>query len=200
MSDKAATRRGPIPRGQALWVCGLAVGLIGGWAVLTISPLEGFAELVLWIWLARQSPKYVGLAGAVVGTGISWAALIWTSTAICTLGETPHCDFSLPYGPPPGANLGEWQANWRDWMDYALIILVIGIILTIWTYRRSRRAAAAAMADAAEAANPVWQPPTTPIVQSRPDSSGAAAAAGWTAAWGSRAVPRGSSRVGDPPA
>jgi hypothetical protein len=56
------------------------------------------------------------------------------------------------------------------------------------------------MADAAEAANPVWQPPTTPIVQSRPDSSGAAAAAGSTAASGSTAVPPASSRVEDPPA
>lgn len=171
MSDKPATRRGLITRGQALWVCGLAVGLIGGWAVLTISPLEGFAELVLWVWLARQSPRYVGLAGAVVGTGISWAVLIWTATARCTLGSAPHCDFSIPYGPSPGANLAEWQANWRDWMDYALIILVIGIVLTLWTYRRIRRAAAAAIADAADAANPVWQPPTTPIVQTRPDPS-----------------------------
>jgi hypothetical protein len=169
VSDKPATTRRLISRGQALWVCGLAVGLIGGWAVLTISPLEGFAELVLWIWLARQSPRYVGLAGAVVGTGISWAALIWTSSATCSLGIASKCQLSLPYGPQPGANYSEWQANWRDWMDYALIILAIGIVLTIWTYRRIRKAAAAAIADAAEAANPVWQPPTKPIVQTRPD-------------------------------
>jgi hypothetical protein len=169
VSDKPAMRRGLITRGQALWVCGLAVGLIGGWAVLTISPLEGFAELVLWVWLARQSPRYVGLAGAVVGTGISWAALIFTSTPpTCTLGVAPTCRLSLPYGPS-GANYAEWQANWVNWMQYALIILVIGIVLTFWAFRRARRAAAAAIAEAADAAAPVWQPPTTPIVQTRPD-------------------------------
>jgi hypothetical protein len=181
-----------------LWICGFWVGLVGGWAMLTVLPILGLAELIIWVWLARQSPKYVGLAGAVVGTGISWAALIWTATPPkCTLGVAPTCQLSLPYGPPPGANFAEWQANWRDWMDYALIILVIGVILTIWTARRSSRAAAAAIADAAEAANPVWQAPARPIVQTRPDSSDSASA---TSSSGATVAPSASSPAEDPPA
>jgi hypothetical protein len=191
VSDKAATRRGPSIRTAALWTTGLAVGLVGGWAILMISPLEGIAELVLWVWLARQAPRYVGLAGAMVGTGVAWVALLGTSSATC-VGTVPvQCNFSLAYGPSHVGNFATWNAETRDWMDYALIILVIGVILTIWTARRSRRAAAAAIADAAEAANPVWQAPTKPIVQTRPDSYGAVGVAGSTAA---------SSPAEDPPA
>jgi hypothetical protein len=195
VSDRTATRRGPSFRTAALWTTGLAVGLAGGWAVLTVSPLEGFAELVLWVWLARQAPRYVGLAGAVVGTGISWLALIGTSSAACTLTAPIRCEFSLAYGPGHVGNLAEWQSDTRDWMDYALIILAIGIILTIWTARRSRRAAAAAIAEAAEAANPVWHAPTKPIVQTRPDSSGPTGSSGSTAA-----ASGASSQAEDPPA
>ena len=180
MSDKAATRRGPSIRTAALWTTGLAVGLAGGWAVLTVSPLEGFAELVLWVWLARQKPRYVGLAGAVVGTGISWLALIGTASADCVTTDPVQCNFSLAFGPSHAGNFATWNADTRDWMDYALIILVIGIILTFWTARRSSRAAAAANADAAEAANPVWQAPARPIVQTRPDSSGSTSSSGST--------------------
>jgi hypothetical protein len=183
-----------------LWICGFWVGLVGGWAMLTVLPILGLAELIIWVWLARQSPKYVGLAGAVVGTGISWVALLGTSSATC-VGTVPvQCNFSLAFGPSHAGNFATWNAETRDWMDYALIILVIGVILTIWAARRSRRAAAAAIADAAEAANPVWQAPTKPIVQTRPDSYGAAGVSGSTAASGSTAGPSASPRVEDPPA
>jgi hypothetical protein len=61
MSVQVASAPTPILRGIALWIFGLAVGCVGGFAMLTFSPAVGLPELLLWIWFAVRPPRFAGL-------------------------------------------------------------------------------------------------------------------------------------------
>jgi hypothetical protein len=39
-------------------MCGLRVGLVGGYAMLTISPVAAVPAMVLWVCLAVPSPGF----------------------------------------------------------------------------------------------------------------------------------------------
>jgi hypothetical protein len=139
MSELAVSRHLPIPRGMGLWVCGLAVGLVGGFATLTINPVAGVAALLLWICLAVAAPRFSGLAGALVGHGMAWVWLLLTSHVACAQSFPAQCAWSLAYGPAHLDDMAAWQTETRAWFAFALGLLAIGVLLTVWTTRRVRR-------------------------------------------------------------
>jgi hypothetical protein len=69
LTQGAGSRAWSTSRTRALWLFGLAIGLIGGFATLTLSPLAALPALLFWIVVAVASPRFLGLAGALVGHG-----------------------------------------------------------------------------------------------------------------------------------
>ena len=79
MSEMALLRHRVVPSGVLLWICGMAVGLVGGYATLAINRAAWGPALVLWVFLAWPRPRLSGLAGALVGHGAAWTWLLATS-------------------------------------------------------------------------------------------------------------------------
>jgi hypothetical protein len=103
--------------------------------MLVLSPLAAVPELLLGIVLAARSPRFSGLAGALVGHGAAWSLLLVTSSVSC-LSE---CYYTLPYGPARVTDMPAWQAETRVWFAIAVGVLVVGLVLTVWTARRVRQ-------------------------------------------------------------
>jgi len=143
MSVQVASAPSLMVRGIALWTFGLAVGCIGGFAMLTISPAVGLPELLLWIWFAARPPRFAGLAGAVVGHGAIWSLLLLTSNASCLDSLPRQCRSSLAFGPAHLDDLTAWQTETRAWLAFALVLVALGVVLTIWTAGRLRGGIAA---------------------------------------------------------
>jgi len=135
MAERAASRHRPIPRGVLLWIFGLGVGLVGGYATLTVSPVAAVPALVLWVCLAVPSPRFLGLAGALLGHGAVWAWLLVTSNLVCA----SYCSWSLTYGPAHLTDAAAWQTETRIWFAFALGLFAIGAVLTAWTVHRVRQ-------------------------------------------------------------
>jgi len=147
MSGQALSEHGSLQRASRLWICGLAVGFIGGLAMLTISPALGLPELLLWIWLAVRPPRFAGLAGAVAGLGAAWSWLLLTSQVACLESFPAQCHWSLAYGPAHLDDPAAWQTETRVWLAFALVLVALGVVLTIWTAGRVRGGIAAKQAN-----------------------------------------------------
>jgi hypothetical protein len=143
MADQVSSTQTVVPRGIALWICGLGVGLIGGFAMLTISPAAGLPVLLMWVWLAVRPPRFAGLAGAVVGHGAAWSLLLLASNVSCALSDPRQCSWSLAFGPAHLDDMTAWQTETRVWLAFTLVLVAVGVILTIWTARRLRSGVAA---------------------------------------------------------
>jgi hypothetical protein len=133
ITQGAVSRRWPISRARALWLCGLATGLIGGYATLMVSPFAAVPALVLWIVIAVLRPRFSGLAGAMVGHGAAWSWLLVTSSIVCLM----TCSYTLPYGPAHVTDGVAWQTDTRVWFAAAVIILVGGLLLSALTALRA---------------------------------------------------------------
>ena len=135
ITEGPVSRRGPISRARALWLCGLAIGLIGGYATLMVSPFAAVPALLLWIVIAMLRPRFSGLAGAMVGHGAIWSWLLVTSSIVCSM----TCSYTLPYGPAHVTDGVAWQTETRVWFAAAAIVLVGGILLSALTVLRARK-------------------------------------------------------------
>jgi hypothetical protein len=143
MSQVAIDRHRVISRGMLLWACGLAVGLVGGWATLTTDRRAWVPALLLWVFLAWQSPRFWGLAGALVGHGVAWTALLATASVAVFQSLPPIYAMQLAYGPAPlRGGQAEWLAELLAWFALSLGMVAIGAILTIWSARGGPASAA----------------------------------------------------------
>lgn len=133
MTRGAFSRLWSSPR--CLWVCGLVVGFVGGFATLAVNPFAAVPALLLWILVAAQSPRFSGLAGALAGHGAAWSWLLVTSSMACR----SYCSYTLPYGPAHLTDGGAWQTETRAWFAVAVGILLVGLVLTVWISRRLRK-------------------------------------------------------------
>ena len=134
MSGVAIDRQRAISRGMLVWVCGLAIGLLGGYATLTINRAALAPVLMLWVFLAWRSPRFWGLAGALVGHGVAWVWLLATTPVVVFQSLPPIYAMQLAYGPPQlRGGEAEWQAEMAVWFALSLGLVVIGAILTIWS-------------------------------------------------------------------
>jgi hypothetical protein len=120
-----------------LWICGLAVGLGGGYATLAFGPVAAPA-LLLWVCLAVPSPRFSGFAGVLVGHGAAWAWLLLTSHVDCAQSFPARCSWLLAYGPSHLTDVGAWRTETAAWLAVALGLIAVGAILTVWTARRVR--------------------------------------------------------------
>jgi hypothetical protein len=135
MTAGAVSRLWSISRAQKLWMFGLVIGLVGGYATLQISPVAAVPELLLLILVAAPSPRFSGAAGALVGHGAAWSWLLMTSSIFCQMS----CSYTLAYGPAHLTDGPAWQRETWVWFALAVGILLAGLILTIWTARRRRQ-------------------------------------------------------------
>jgi hypothetical protein len=122
-----------ITRGLSLWICGLGIGLFGGYATLTFGPVAAVPALLLWVCLTVPSPRFSGLAGALVGHGGAWEWLLLRSHMDCAQSIPPQCAWSLAYGPSHLTDVAAWQTETRAWFAFAVGITAVGAILTVWT-------------------------------------------------------------------
>ena len=136
MPEPAISLHLSIPRGLSLWICGLGVGLVGGYATLTLGPIAAVPALLLWACLAVPSPRFSGLAGALVGHGGAWEWLLLRSRIDCAQTIPPQCAWSLAYGPSHLTDVAAWQTETETWLAFAVGITAVGAILAVWTARR----------------------------------------------------------------
>jgi len=130
----AVARARPASRARALWLFGLGIGLVGGYATLMLSPFAAVPASVLWIIVIAPSPRLSGLAGALVGHGAAWSWLLGTSSIVCSMS----CSYTLPYGPAHLDDGVAWQTETRLWLAIAIGTLVSGLVLTALTARRAK--------------------------------------------------------------
>jgi hypothetical protein len=128
MDEGMDSRLGLGRTARRLWIAGLIIGLLGGFATLVVSPIAAVPEVLLWIVVAARSPRFLGLAGAVVGHGVAWSILIVTSSVSCT----SSCYYTLPYGPAHLENGEAWVTETRAWFAIAVGILIAGLVVTAW--------------------------------------------------------------------
>ena len=134
------SRKWPVSRAWALWLSGLAIGIISGYATLMVNPFAAVPALLLWIVIAMPGPRFSGLAGAMVGHGLAWSWLLVTSSIVCAM----TCSYTLPYGPAHLTDGVAWQTETRIWFAAAVIILVGGFLLSALTGLRARKRQVAA--------------------------------------------------------
>jgi hypothetical protein len=113
---------------------GLAVGFIGGAAILEWSPLAALVELPLVAAVAARSPRLSGLGGALVGHGAVWMLLFILSPVSCA----NSCHYLLQYGPAHLAdtNIDAWMAETRAWMAASAGICLAGLAVSAATATR----------------------------------------------------------------
>ena len=66
--------------GRTLWIAGALIGAVFGIAALALAPLAIVPEVVALAVLAWARPRPSGLAGAAVGHGLGWLAILSTSS------------------------------------------------------------------------------------------------------------------------
>ena len=135
MTQGAVSRLWSISRAQTLWMFGLVIGLVGGYATLQISPIAAVPELLLLMLVAALSPRFSGPAGALVGHGAAWSWLLVTSSIVCQMS----CSYTLAYGPAHVTDPMAWQRESWIWFAVAVGILLVGLVLSVWTARRLRQ-------------------------------------------------------------
>jgi len=131
----AVARARPVSRARALWLFGLGIGLVGGYATLMLSPFAAVPALVLWIIVIAPRPRFSGLAGALVGHGAAWSWLLGASSIMCSMS----CSYTLPYGSAHVTDPVAWQTETRVWFAAAVVTLVVGLGLTAVTVLRARQ-------------------------------------------------------------
>lgn len=123
-----------------LWAAGLGIGLVSGYATLTLSLLLGIPLAVVWVLLGLCRPRPVGVAGALIGLGIEWLWLLANAVSICNLMLPPAtvCTWTLPLGPSWSADPNAWLTLELTIAGMAFVAVVAGVALTIRLARRPR--------------------------------------------------------------
>jgi hypothetical protein len=69
-------------RSSLLWI-GLVLGAVMGVAFLVAGTLTLIPGLFVWIWLAVQRPRWLGVAGGLIGFGGAWLILLGRAAWSC---------------------------------------------------------------------------------------------------------------------
>ena len=131
-----------------LWVTGVAIGLVSGFATLKLNPILSIPLAVVWIYLGLRPPRLVGIAGALVGLGIEWLWLLATAETICLQSQPPVCGWSLPYGPSWSSDPNAWSTVELTLAVIAVAVLGAGVALTVqfaWRLRGGRSGSGSAL-------------------------------------------------------
>jgi hypothetical protein len=137
MTGAVSVRNRSWRRATALWIAGALVGLVGGYATLVVDPGMIVPELLVVLALALARPRLLGVAGAIVGQGLTWSWLLATTSVNCNSllipGEAP-CSVTLPFqsayygGPLAWAKYPEWFFPLL--LAGALALVLAGLVLT----------------------------------------------------------------------
>ena len=124
--------------GRTLWIAGALIGAVFGIAALAVAPVAIVPEVVALAVLAWARPRPSGLAGAAVGHGLAWLAILSTSSRVCRLDVPDDCAYSLPFGAAHSADGAAWLADTTRWFLGALSIVLLGLVLTAVARQRLR--------------------------------------------------------------
>jgi len=117
-----------------LWAAGAGIGLVGGIATLELNPFLAIPLAMAWVYVGFRKPRFVGIAGALVGHGAAWIWLLLTSGFGCA----STCWWTLPYGPTHTEDTEAWRAETWQWIAFSATLLIFGIGLTALLARRLR--------------------------------------------------------------
>jgi hypothetical protein len=71
-----------VGRNSLPWL-GLVLGAVMGFAFLVAGTVTLLPGLFVWIWLAVQRPRWLGVAGGLIGFGGSWLILLGRASWSC---------------------------------------------------------------------------------------------------------------------
>jgi hypothetical protein len=140
VSVRSRSRR----RAGALWIAGVLVGLVGGYAMLVVDPGLIILDLLAVLALALARPRILGVAGAIVGHGLMWSWLLATTSINCHSllipGEAP-CSVTLPFQSAYYGGPLAWP-KYPAWffpllLAGALALVLAGLALTARTAQRA---------------------------------------------------------------
>jgi len=124
-----------------LWIAGVWVGLVGGYATLVVDPGLIILDLLAVLALALARPRPLGVTGAIVGHGLVWSWLLATTSVNCNSLLIPSCSVQLPFqsayygGPLAWPKYPEWLFPLL--LAGALALVLAGLALTAGTARRA---------------------------------------------------------------
>jgi hypothetical protein len=109
-------------RPRVLFLAGLVLGTLLGLAFV-LAPFTVIPGLVVWAWLIRRRPRFLGAAGGLVGFGVMWLLLLGQASFRCANDAT--CS----------------QPDVTPWLALGTVILCSGVLVGLASYRRmnSRR-------------------------------------------------------------
>jgi hypothetical protein len=102
---------------RTLLLAGLVLGVLLGLAFL-LAPFTVIPGLVVWAWLIRRRPRYLGSAGGLVGFGALWLLLIGQASLRCA--SDTSCS----------------QPDVTPWLAIGAVILGSGVLVGLASYRR----------------------------------------------------------------
>jgi hypothetical protein len=102
---------------RTVLLAGLVLGALLGLAFL-LAPFTVIPGLVVWAWLIRRRPRYLGAAGGLVGFGAMWLLLIGQASLRCADDTT--CS----------------QPDVTPWLAIGAVILCSGVLVGLASYRR----------------------------------------------------------------
>ena len=145
MAGQISVRNRSWRRAGALWIAGVLVGLVGGYATLVVDPGLIVPELLVVLALALARPRLMGVLGAIVGHGLVWSSLLATTSFNCYSlllpGEPPWCTSTLPFQSAYYGGPLAWPKYPGWWFPLllagALALVLAGLVLTARTVRRT---------------------------------------------------------------
>ena len=123
--------RGPQVGAPELWVAGVGIGLVSGYAIVKLNLLLALPFTLVWVYLGLRRPRLVGIAGALIGLAIEWIWLLATAETWCLDSLPPVCGWSLPYGPSSSSDPNAWSTLELMLKAIAVALLVAGIAVTV---------------------------------------------------------------------
>jgi hypothetical protein len=130
--------RGPQVGAPELWVAGVVIGLLSGFAIVELNLLLAIPLALVWVYLGLRRPRLVGIAGALIGLAIEWIWLLATAETWCLDSLPPVCGWSLPYGPSWSSDPNAWSTLEQMLTVMTVALLVAGIALTVRFAWRTR--------------------------------------------------------------
>jgi hypothetical protein len=132
MDEMIGAGRWTILRSVGLWTCGLAIGVTGANATILMAPLAVVPTFLVLAGLAVATPRLAGLAGGLVGYGITWVWLLATSETIVLQSLPPYVGWNHLYGPSWQRSVAAWDDEVQLWMAGSGLLVAAGVVITIW--------------------------------------------------------------------
>jgi hypothetical protein len=132
MDELIGAGRWTILRSVGLWACGLAIGVAGANATILMTPLAVVPTLVVLAGLAAATPRLAGLAGGLLGYGITWVWILATADIIVFQSLPPIYVWPHFIGPSDQRSQEAWDNQMRLWMTGSGLLAAAGVVLTAW--------------------------------------------------------------------